>query len=175
MKTVCEVKGCAKPRHGRRFCDSHYRRSIRGGNPHAPLRTFHGHAKKFATSSEYWAWAAMIQRCHNPRNPKFMDYGGRGIRVCQRWNKFENFLADMGLKSSPNLEIDRLDNNGNYEPDNCRWATRKEQTRNRRGNVLITHGGLTLTAQEWSELTGIQRQTILYRYHAGWEHSRVVA
>ena len=94
--------------------------------------TTHGHASKGAESGAYISWNGMKARCSNANHPRWKDYGGRGIVVCERWlNSFENFLADMGEKPE-GLSIDRKDNDGNYESDNCRWATAKQQRANRR-------------------------------------------
>lgn len=97
----------------------------------------HGHTRNHRPSIEWISWSNMRHRCLNPNNPSYKNYGGRGIRVCERWlHSFENFLADMGLKPSLRHTIERTNNEKGYEPRNCKWATRTEQVRNTRRNVL---------------------------------------
>lgn len=99
-------------------------------------RTTHG----MSGSNEYRIWEGILQRCSNPGYKHWSDYGGRGITVCEQWMKFENFLADMGPRPTPAHSVDRIDVNGNYEPDNCRWATPKEQSNNRRISYMCRNG-----------------------------------
>ncbi len=134
----------------------------------------HGHLKKRKTSPTYTAWAHIIQRCTNPKNKNYKYYGGRGIKVCQRWMKFENFLRDMGEKPAE-TQIDRTDNNKGYFADNCSWATRKQQCRNRRSNHLETYQGKTKTMIEWAEETGILYDTIRFRLKRGWSIEKALA
>jgi len=91
----------------------------------------HGHTRGYQQTPEYYSWLAMFTRCTNPNRREWQNYGGRGIKVCQRWMDFENFLADMGPRPV-GLSLERMNNDGNYEPGNCKWATAKEQANNRR-------------------------------------------
>lgn len=126
---------------------------------------------------EYKVWASMKNRCYNPKDRRsWLPYGGRGITICERWrNSFAAFLADMGRRPSPQHQLDRIDNDGPYCPENCRWATRKEQANNRRNNHFITHDGVTLTLTQWAERTGIPYGTLKARLKAGWVEGDVVS
>ncbi len=118
---------------------------------------------------EYRSWQQMRLRCLDPRHAAYSGYGGRGITVCDRWKDAPTaFFEDMGKKPSPKHELDRIDNDKGYEPGNCRWATRKENDRNRRSNRHLEHGGERLTVAEWSERTGVRRDTIHKRLAGGW-------
>lgn len=122
----------------------------------------------------YRVWRSMISRCTNPNVPAYDRYGGRGIAVCDRWHDFANFYADMGDPPSPQHTLERIDNDGDYSPDNCRWATRTHQARNRASNHRITFRGKTRTLAGWAEETGINRSTILDRLHRGWSVERAL-
>lgn len=116
----------------------------------------------------YSVWQGMKRRCQNPRDAKFSNYGGRGIRVCERWSvSFSAFAEDMGPRPSPNHSIDRIDNDGNYEPGNCRWATREEQQNNRGNCRFLTFAGVQATVAEWSRMTGLSEGAIARRLRDG--------
>ncbi|TWA32951.1 hypothetical protein FB007_10931 [Sinorhizobium medicae] len=125
--------------------------------------TKHGHTADRKMTPEYRTWANMIARCTNPRASHFDRYGGRGIKVCERWNSFENFLADMGSRPSLRHSLDRWpDVHGNYESGNCRWATHREQCRNRSSNrAVVRDDGLRFaTMAEAADATGGNRRCI---------------
>lgn len=115
-------------------------------------------------SPTYSSWGNMIQRCTNPKSTHYNQYGSRGIKVCQRWLSFENFLADMG-KRKVGMTLERIDNNGDYEPGNCKWATRSEQAYNRRTNVRHKIGGITKTTTEWLRYFNIKQSTFDQRVY----------
>lgn len=120
-------------------------------------------------TTEYRTWRSMLQRCNNPRRPEYPRYGGRGIKVCERWHIFDNFLSDMGPKPSADLSIERINNDKGYEPGNCCWATAYTQTRNRdSGNRFITFNGKTLMVTEWARSIGLSPAGMYNRLRRGW-------
>jgi hypothetical protein len=117
----------------------------------------------------YTNWSAMVRRCSSPSSKSFQWYGARGITVCDRWREsFENFLADMGPPPSESHTLDRIDNDGNYEPSNCRWATAGEQNRNSRRTRLVTINGKTQCLKDWANEVGIHYVSLMTRLKKGW-------
>lgn len=112
---------------------------------------------------EYSVWKGMRARCNNKGHLAYKNYGARGISVCERWNVFANFLADMGLRPTPHHTIERKNNHGNYEPGNCKWDTQQNQCRNFRRNRLVTWNGETKCVAEWAELTSLRPGLIISR------------
>lgn len=124
--------------------------------------------KGYSRSSEYGIWRSILTRCYNKKHPSSKNHGRRGITICNRWKLFSNFLEDMGERPSKNHCIDRINNDGNYEPSNCRWVTWKEQQNNRRSNVKLTFNGTTLTITQWGDKFQIGRGIIWKRLDRGW-------
>jgi hypothetical protein len=147
--------GCRK---NKKTAERNYRHGLR----HHPL--FH-------------TWRQIHQRCEKPKHHAFPDYGARGIYVCARWSGpdgLQNFIADMGDPPSPTHSVDRRDNDGPYSPDNCHWATKKEQARNSRRNRLLTVDGRTQCVVAWAEETGINPNTLRTRLRKGWTPAAAV-
>ena len=134
------------------------------------------HNKSHGMSREklYFRWVGMRQRCENRNHKGYALYGGRGIKVCERWKVFENFLTDMGEPPSDEYSIDRIDSDGDYEPSNCRWATSAEQSRNTRRNVLITADGKTMTITDWEKEKGVKPGVFHRRHSLGWPDHQIV-
>lgn len=123
---------------------------------------------------EFKTWVSMIERCKNTGRTWQVYHGARGIKVCDRWLVFENFLADMGHRPSPQHSIDRIDNDGDYTPDNCRWATPKQQSANTHRNVRFTYNGITMCLSEWERAVGLKRSSLSHRLTAGWTFERAL-
>ena len=130
----------------------------------------HGHSINGIRSLTHSSWHNMRSRCNNPNMKQYKDYGGKGIKVCERWNTFENFLKDMGERPGKKYSLDRIDLNKDYCPENCRWATHFEQARNRSICVYLTINDKRQTVKEWALEVGINRQTIERRLKLGWSH-----
>ena len=165
----CSHCGCVNERHlskkFRESCGCQRSRLV------SQLKTKHG----MDGTRTYRSWSGMIQRCTNPRDKSFHNYGGRGVTVCQRWlNSFESFLDDMGECPS-HMSIDRIDNSKGYEPGNCRWADGKTQGRNRRTNRTLTIDGISRCVVEWADHPGAAYADRIYaRLFYGWSHKESV-
>jgi len=143
--------------------------------------TRHGEATSRSRTSEYRSYHHMRRRCLNPKDAAFPDYGGRGITICDRWlngedgrSGLECFLADMGRKPSATHSLDRIDSDGNYEPSNCRWGTKKEQARNRRSNRYVEVRGERLSVPDACERLGVSYKMVIGRLKRGWAVDRAV-
>lgn len=125
-----------------------------------------------AGSPEHITWCRMRQRCNDPNDKRWRRYGGRGITICDAWKDFGRFLKDMG-KRPKGLSLERIDNDGPYSPDNCQWATPRQQANNRKTSAFVEHDGERLTLAQWSRRTGIHHNTLRYRMRAGWPAERM--
>lgn len=159
---ICKIDECEVNIHNTRgWCYSHYMRWWRYGDPEpVVVRKGYGHPM-------YKMWISMKQRCDNSNLPAYERYGARGITYEPRWSVFLNFLEDMGERPD-GMTIERIDNNGNYTKENCRWATPKEQQNNTRRNVNITYDGQTMNQAQWEIKLKMPTNTIYNRLKAGW-------
>jgi len=139
-----------------------------------PRKIKHGETIGGRSGSEYQTWKQIRQRCSNPANTNFSEYGARGIKVCARWSSFKLFLKDMKRKPTPKHSLDRINPNGNYSPENCRWTTIEVQQRNRRNTVLLTLRGVTMGLQNWSEHLGLSAGAVSARLQRGWSTERAL-
>lgn len=126
----------------------------------------HGHALSSGRSPTYEVWKGMRDRCYRKTASQYFRYGARGIRVCERWMTFENFLADMGERPE-NKTLGRIDNEGNYSPKNCRWESQQEQDRNKRNSILLERDGEILCLAQWERKLGLSQSTLYHRYKEG--------
>lgn len=132
------------------------------------------HGQSVNKTPTYRSWVAMRQRCNDKNCCHYPDYGERGITVCERWNSFENFLVDMGPRPD-GTTLDRFpDVNGNYEPGNCRWATSRQQSRNRRNSLYLTIDGEKKMMIDWAVQYGINHVTVFGRLKRGWSHEDAI-
>ena len=157
-------------------CNKEYwveERSVRRGDTKScgcSVNKTHGMSK----TPEYAVWRAMVDRCQLPTHQAYKNYGGRGITVCKRWLKFENFFEDMGRQPFKGASIDRINNNKGYTPRNCRWVNATAQGNNRRTNKFLTIDGITKTYSEWAKEAGLKTNTLSYRLANGWSPKAAV-
>jgi hypothetical protein len=161
-------------------CDCGLTKEIKGGNLRGGYSKCCSHSCPFSTATkhlmsgtpEFVSWCSMNARCYNTKTNRYENYGGRGIKVCDRWkNSFKNFYKDMG-KRPKGFTLDRIDPNGDYTPENCRWATYKEQAKNRKSTYYITFNNQTLTKVEWAKKLNIKYSTLSERLRRGWSIER---
>lgn len=171
---ICKVDDCSKRCYGRGFCTTHYARWRNHGNPLTVLFRVESHGMH--GTPEYRSWNAMKNRCYQVSNNNYRHYGARGIEVCIEWrDSFAAFYKSMGNKPSPKHTLDRINNDGNYEPGNCRWAMRIQQANNTSRNRYITIQGVTKTFTEWVRYYDRRLTTVQGRYYRlGWPIERAL-
>lgn len=167
----CSAPDCTRFAYARGLCGKHYQRMVSKGTLDVTERDKSGIAAAFP--KEYKAWLHIKSRCMNPEDNSYKNYGGRGIAVCNRWTEkpygFRHFLEDMGPKPGSEYSVDRIDNDGPYSPENCRWATRKEQANNRRVRVdawIYERRGEKKTLKQWSDEEGVPMARLRNRYYS---------
>lgn len=159
---VCSITDCERAVKTRGWCRLHYRRYLTTGDPLTVRRNNFG----ITSTRQYGVWVMMIVRCENPKDPGYKNYGARGIKVCDRWkgkDGYRNYISDIGPRPAPNMSVDRIDNDGDYEPSNVRWATKATQNINRRlsANSRSGYKGVALIKGKW--LAYLDREGKRYR------------
>jgi len=170
QQRVCYVDGCGRKHIAKDLCTKHYQKYKIHGDPLGGIsHEIHG----MKNSREYRSWQQMKERCHNPNSFSYRYYGGRGITVCDKWRKsFSSFFSDVG-RCPEGRSIDRIDNDKGYSPENCRWATRKEQSNNKSCCRRFLYNGKEYTSLELAKIAGINRGTMYSRLVVlGWSVSR---
>lgn len=171
-QAICKVVLCGKPQQARGYCNSHYHRLRRYGRAeYRPSNQLSGGVDR----SLYLVWHSMINRCHNTNTKSYRNYGARGVKVCNRWrSSYRQFVSDIGPRPTPSMTIDRINNDGDYEPGNVRWATRLEQARNSTSVRWLTHDGRKQTIADWTRERGFGKGTISDRLLAGWSVAEAI-
>lgn len=157
----CSVNGCKSDLLQKGFCRAHYMKWYRHGDPLFKMPLARGRTPTVQS------WQAMKRRCVDPKNASYARYGGRGITYAPKWDKYEGFVEDMGERPK-DTTIDRINSDGNYTKDNCRWATLEVQANNMSGNHLITYGDETMTLTQWGRRVGLLPKTLAERIRVGW-------
>lgn len=182
------VLGFSGKKHGNLYwlcrCSCGTEKEVKGGNINKKktlscgclsedLASVRNSTHKQSSTPIYNVWNSMVMRCHNPNVERFLDYGGRGIKVCDRWRKFENFISDMGERPK-GMTIERRDNDGDYEPSNCYWAPWSVQAMHKRNTVYLEHLGEKLCLAEWARRLSLDPKLLYSRKNKGWNDERIL-
>lgn len=167
---TCTVEGCTNKHSGKGLCQTHYTRFSRYGSTDLPDRNPH----HMYGTRQYYSWSNMVQRCTNPNNNCYSRYGGRGIKIPEKWKTFRGFWEDMQEGYEEHLTLDRIDNDKSYSKENCRWVTMFVQNRNTSQTRNLTFQDVTLCVADWSSKLGIAYETIIDRLRRGWSVERTL-
>ena len=160
--SICSIDSCAGQQiNGRGWCSKHYMKWYRHGDP------LFERPKRVWRTPTHRVWSGMKQRCNDENVKEYPRYGGRGIKYDEKWENYSGFLEDMGERPT-GMTLDRIDVNGDYSKDNCRWTTPRVQSNNRRNNIFIEHDGRRLTVSQWEDERGLPSYTIGWRIKNGW-------